>query len=210
MKMQEQEFSVWPLMIDMLTSLLIIIILFNFFDEILRPENLEQKLVEIRRAQFLEEFTASFNEELRSNKIQIDSKFDYLQITFSDRILFGSGSFQLNPQGAAILGRFRNLIPSNAKNKIINFIQVEGHTDPNRISNSFTFPVDNWDLSAARAIAVVRFLIDTNNKNQVLPSLFSANGFGQFQPVSKDDNKNRRIEIKVYFSDKQSTINGQG
>lgn len=208
MKRQEQEFSVWPLMIDMLTSLLIIIILFNFFDEILRPENLEQKMVEIRRAQFLKEFTTSFDRELARDRIQIDSKFDYLQITFSDRILFGSGSFQLNPQGAAILKRFGNLIPSNAEKKVINFIQVEGHTDGNRISNSASFPADNWDLSAARAIAVVRFLLANNSKSKVLPALLSANGFGQFQPISTDDKKNRRIEIKVYFSEKQSPING--
>ncbi|KAA3632657.1 MAG: hypothetical protein DWQ02_14415 [Bacteroidetes bacterium] len=211
MDTQHQEFNVWPLMIDMLTSILIIIMLFNFFEEIVRPQNLEQKIVEMRRDRFFKDFQVLFQEEIGSKKINYSSNFDYLQITFSDKILFGSGSYYLNNSGKNLLEKFGGLIPIHSSNKTIHSIQVEGHTDNKPINDKETFPLDNWDLSSARAIAVIRYLSGIKGNKAIDKSLFSANGFGEFNPVSNtDDSKNRRIEIKVYFSNKKSLLDGPG
>ncbi len=75
-------------------------------------------------------------------------------------------------------------------------MRVDGHTDIRPISNR-TFS-SNWDLSAARAIAVVQYLISKG----VSPQRLVAAGFGEFQPIDPDRteeafNRNRRIELKL-------------
>jgi chemotaxis protein MotB len=76
-------------------------------------------------------------------------------------------------------------------------LRVDGHTDDVPLSGNGRFR-DNWQLSAARAIAVVKFLI----ANGVAPNRLVAAGFGQFQPLDPSDTpearaKNRRIELKL-------------
>ena len=75
-------------------------------------------------------------------------------------------------------------------------LRIDGHTDKRPI-NTLQFP-SNWELSAARAISVARYLI-----NQGLPpSRVMAAGFGEFQPLIDQDTDeayraNRRIELKL-------------
>ena len=75
-------------------------------------------------------------------------------------------------------------------------LRVDGHTDPRRIATS-QFP-SNWELSTARAISVVKFLIE-----QGIPSeRLAATGFGEFQPLDPGAGedahaRNRRIELKL-------------
>ena len=75
-------------------------------------------------------------------------------------------------------------------------LRVDGHTDQIPIKTS-RFP-SNWELSTARAISVVKFLID-----QGIPATnLAATGFGEFQPINpgkteKDRRQNRRIELKL-------------
>ena len=93
---------------------------------------------------------------------------------------------------ANTLNKITPKIPSN----IDWILQVEGHTDHIPIYNA-KFQ-SNWDLSSARAISVVQFLI----KEGVKPSRLSAAGFGEFQPLDKrrdeiSNRRNRRIEIKL-------------
>ena len=76
-------------------------------------------------------------------------------------------------------------------------LRVDGHTDARPLSGAGRFR-NNWELSAARAIAVVRYLIDRG----VQPSHLVAAGFGEFQPIEPGDSdeanaKNRRIELKL-------------
>jgi chemotaxis protein MotB len=75
---------------------------------------------------------------------------------------------------------------------------VNGHTDKRPISGTGGRFKSNWDLSAARAIAVVRYLTDKG----IPPAHLAAAGFGEFQPLEEGDNdeslsKNRRIELKL-------------
>jgi chemotaxis protein MotB len=75
-------------------------------------------------------------------------------------------------------------------------LRVDGHTDPRPI-NSPQFK-NNWELSAARAISVVQYLVGKG----VSPQRLVAAGFGEFQPIDVDKTeeaftRNRRIELKL-------------
>jgi chemotaxis protein MotB len=77
-------------------------------------------------------------------------------------------------------------------------IRVDGHTDNIPLSGFGQF-ADNWELSQARALSVVRFM---SNFLGIPPDRLSANGFGQYQPINTDDTaearaQNRRIELKL-------------
>ena len=121
------------------------------------------------------------------------------RFVFQSEVLFEKASSdlsadakdQLNPIVAA-LKEIEGKIP-----KDVNWVlQVEGHTDKIPI-NSQTFK-SNWELSTARAVSVVKYLIE-----QGIPATHvSAAGFGEFQPVDPGDSpdalrRNRRIELKL-------------
>ncbi|MCZ4367539.1 OmpA family protein [Sulfitobacter dubius] len=76
------------------------------------------------------------------------------------------------------------------------FIRVDGHTDDVPLSG-FGEAADNWELSQARALAVVKFLVEAHG---IAPHRLSANGFGQFKPLARGNSEearsqNRRIEL---------------
>ena len=77
-------------------------------------------------------------------------------------------------------------------------LRVDGHTDKTKFLNGGKFK-DNWELSQARALSVVKYFILDEN----LPAKrFAATGFGEFQPIDTSDSeialaRNRRIEIKL-------------
>ncbi len=121
------------------------------------------------------------------------------RFVFQSEVLFASGSAELGDQGKAQLAKLaKGLAEISLKiPKGINWIlRVDGHTDNVPISTS-KFP-SNWELSAARAISVVKFL-----KNQgIPPNRLAATGFGEYQPLDKRgdeiaNRRNRRIELKL-------------
>ena len=76
-------------------------------------------------------------------------------------------------------------------------IRVDGHTDNVPLSGLGEF-ADNWELSQARALSVVKYMISALG---IAPDRLAANGFGQYQPVAAGDSEdalaqNRRIELK--------------
>jgi chemotaxis protein MotB len=75
-------------------------------------------------------------------------------------------------------------------------VRVDGHTDDVPIQSSRF--ASNWELSSARAISVVRFLIDQGVPAEHL----AATGFGEYQPIASGTDtesrrRNRRIELKL-------------
>ena len=113
-------------------------------------------------------------------------------VSMDDKLLFRSGSFEIDPNGARAV---RDLSEVLAQNPDIN-VMVEGHTDdvPYRSNGQLK---DNLDLSAKRATTVVRLLLE--NK-QIAPSRIIAAGRGESLPVdpaktSEARAKNRRTEI---------------
>ena len=121
------------------------------------------------------------------------------RFVFQSEVLFPKGSSEINPDGTRELDKLAQAIveldqqiPSD-----INWVlRVDGHTDIDPI-NTPEFQ-SNWELSASRAIAVVKTLIDKG----IPPKRLVAAGFGEFQPIDPADTddakaKNRRIELKL-------------
>jgi len=117
------------------------------------------------------------------------------RFVFQSEVLFPSGSAALQASGEKQLASVaQRLIEISSKiPKDINWVlQVDGHTD-NKPINTAAFP-SNWELSSARAIAVVKFLHDQGIANEHLV----AAGYGEYQPLSlMDTARNRRIELKL-------------
>jgi chemotaxis protein MotB len=77
-------------------------------------------------------------------------------------------------------------------------IRVDGHTDNDPLSGFGEF-ADNWELSQARALSVVRYM---SRSLGIPPNRLAANGFGEYQPIALGDTpearaQNRRIELKL-------------
>jgi chemotaxis protein MotB len=121
------------------------------------------------------------------------------RFVFQSEVLFPSGSADLEPQGQQQLAQLATTLLSITPKippEIDWVLRIDGHTDKNPISTP-EFP-SNWELSAKRAINVVRFLED----HGVPANRLAAAGFAEFQPLEQGDTpevyrRNRRIEIKL-------------
>ena len=120
---------------------------------------------------------------------------------FSSEVLFEQGAADLAAEGksqiagvVAILNEIAGQIPLD----LDWIIRVDGHTDNVPLSNRVSFQ-DNWELSQARALSVVRFMQDDLG---FPPDHMAATGFGEYRPVALGDSdearaQNRRIELKL-------------
>jgi chemotaxis protein MotB len=121
------------------------------------------------------------------------------RFVFQSEVLFGSGSADLGAPGKEGLRAFANVLKDVMKRIPADLpwiLQVDGHTDSIPIQTP-RFP-SNWELSAARAIEVVNYLVTEG----IPATRLSATGYGEFQPIdSRDDEiayrRNRRIELKL-------------
>lgn len=126
-----------------------------------------------------------------SDELTVTEKDGKVYVAMSDKLLFESGSAQVNKQGKEALGKLAEVLKK--QNDIDVFI--EGHTD-NKPIKTVQFK-DNWDLSVVRATSVVRLLtVDYGvNPLQILPS-----GRAEFMPIDNNESaegraRNRRTEI---------------
>lgn len=190
----------WPVLIDMMASVLMVFLLITFLQTALNIEDLEAITTRNKQTEFIKMFQKEFSNEIREKNVAIQQKLNLLQITFGDNILFETGKYELRDVGKDILRRSARLF-AEASSTGYKQIQVEGHTDDAPITRTY-YPSDNWELSAARAISVVQFLIS----ERVLDAqIFSANGYAYHKPIAANDTaegraKNRRIEIRLFFS----------
>ncbi len=114
-------------------------------------------------------------------------------------MLFASGSATIGAEGQVQLGRLAETLKEIADTipaELDWVLRVDGYTDRAPIA-TFQFP-SNWELSSARAIAVVKFMIAQG----IAPNRLAATGFGEFQPLDPGDDeiafrRNRRIEFKL-------------
>lgn len=153
-----------------------------------------------RRVQELSQYRSTFFGELR--KVLGDR--DDIQIVgdrfvFQAEVFFDSGSAELNPEGFMQLdklGQALQQLEGKIPPEVSWVLRIDGHTDIRPIASP-TFP-SNWELSSARAISVVKYLMTRG----VPANRLVAAGFGEFQPLrpgaSEDDlRRNRRIELKL-------------
>ncbi len=148
-------------------------------------EALEKKSAEY------ENLAQSLKKEISEGKIQLSELQGRMTVQLKDKILFASGSTRVNKEGQDALKKIADALKS-VQGRII---RVEGHTDDVPMPKDGPFP-SNWELSLARAMAVVRALQDSG----VDPTVLSAAGYGQYQPIAPNDSEknrslNRRIEI---------------
>jgi len=121
------------------------------------------------------------------------------RFVFQSEVFFDTGQAVLRPEGRAELDKLASALTELEKQipgEIAWVLRVDGHTDI-RPTTGATFRT-NWDLSAARAISVVQYLIGRG----VSPQRLVAAGFGEFQPIDPDRtdeafSRNRRIELKL-------------
>lgn len=147
-------------------------------------------------AGYRSEFFGRLKEVLQNrNDVRVEGD----RFVFASELLFASASADLNASGKAELRRFAEsliVISAEIPAELDWILRVDGHTDNRPITNA-PFP-SNWELSAARAISVVKFLTEVG----VPPQRLAATGFGEYQPIDPANNsfawsRNRRIEMRL-------------
>ena len=141
-----------------------------------------------------DKLVGELQEEIKKGDITITRVMDKLSVNLVEKILFDSGSAEIKPEGRNVLDRVGGILKSVTDKQI----RIEGYTDNVPIGSRLTdrFPT-NWELSAARAVNVVRHL---SGSVGVSPRLLSAAGFAENHPVAaiktqEGRAQNRRIEI---------------
>ena len=141
-----------------------------------------------------DELLGELEQEIADGQIQIARLHGRLRVNMVDEILFDSGEATLKPAGEEVLTRV-GVVLKRAENRQV---VVQGHTDNVPIVGRLAerFPT-NWELSAARAVNVARFLQDEVGMD---PSRLGATAFSEYQPRSDNETdegrqRNRRIEL---------------
>jgi chemotaxis protein MotB len=139
------------------------------------------------------QLASALRSEIEEGRIELMELRGRTTVKMKDKILFASGSATIGTDGRTALRKVAEAL-RGVQNRAI---RVDGHTDNVPTGSSGPFPT-NWELSSARALAVVRFLQETG----VDPTRLSAAGFGEFQPIAENDTAdgkslNRRIEITL-------------
>ncbi len=149
-----------------------------------------------RTVQIQQQLITSLKQEIATGQIKITQLASRTTIRLKDKILFGSGEASIKPSGVAVLKKIGKTLQTIRDKRI----QVEGHTDsrPLRWKYREKFPT-NWELSAARAAIIVRYLIDDVG---IEANRLSAVGYGFYQPVASNDSpegqqENRRVEFTL-------------
>ena len=148
-----------------------------------------QAQAEARARQFrqlLDKFAAM----IRAGKVKVTIRDGRMVVALQEKILFDSGKAKLKPEGKAALATVTQVLKSIPNRKF----QVAGHTD-NVPIHSRRFK-SNWELSVARALNVVKYMIEQG----MPPERLSVAGYSQYSPVASNDTpegraQNRRIEI---------------
>ena len=123
------------------------------------------------------------------------------RFVFSSEVLFASGRAELTAAGRTEISKVANILKDVTEDIPQNIdwvLQVDGHTDDQPILPGSQFQ-NNWELSQARALSVVLYLMTSE---QMPPRRLSANGFGEYQPINLANSRaaraqNRRIELKL-------------
>lgn len=151
----------------------------------------QQAAAEARVAAF-QELVRRFQKLADAGKLKVVLRQGRMIIELPTDVLFDSGKAEVRAQGKGTIQEVGKILATMPDRRF----QVAGHTDNVKISTP-KFP-SNWELSTARAIEVVKILVDAKMK----PENLSAAGYGEFEPVAANDTtenkqKNRRIEVSL-------------
>ena len=140
------------------------------------------------------ELEESLKKEIGEYKAKLQMTERGLVITFVSEIFFDSGKDKVKENGKITLDKVAEVLNRDVPNSNV---AVEGHTDNDPIKYSGW--KSNWELSSARALAVLHHLI---GEGKIKPQRLSANGYGEFHAFALNDTvqnkqKNRRVEIVI-------------
>ncbi|XZG71136.1 flagellar motor protein MotD [Chitinibacteraceae bacterium HSL-7] len=137
---------------------------------------------------------------IQDGRVRVTQSRRGIAVEIADSVLFQVAKADLNDQARTMLSAVARLIADTD-----NLIVVEGHTD-NQPMYSAQFP-SNWELSAARAAAVVRLFAE----NGVVPKRMVALGYGEYRPVDGNDTpegraRNRRVTLNILADNKDEVV----
>lgn len=161
---------------------------------------IETPLLTAQQAQRYESLIDHLEEEDLDDNVDVDLLEDGIQASINDSVMFNTAEAEIIEPARTVLGQLADIVDND-----IESIVVEGHTDSRPITTA-RYPT-NWELSAARASSVVRFLQD--QEDVLDPSQYVAIGYGEHRPVATNATpqgraQNRRVEIFLSWTPWQS------
>jgi|YelNatPaOPRAMG01_1025707.scaffolds.fasta_scaffold19309_2 chemotaxis protein MotB len=160
--------------------------------DIEKIEELSKNLEELNKAKRLLE--ERLKQEIKDKQVRLEMLEKGLVITFVADVLFDSGKATIRPEYYPILDKVAKVLEETLP---YNYVGIEGHTDNEPIKYSGW--KSNWELSTARALSVLHYLVD---EKKLSAERFSAIGYGEYRPIASNDTKegrqlNRRVEIVI-------------
>ena len=147
------------------------------------------------RGKLLDDLQSKFKKMIDAGHLKVTTRHGRIVLQLHNDVLFATGDAELKPDGKQAISE----IAATLRSVTLKRFQVAGHTDSEPITTEtkVKFPT-NWELSSARAIAVVKLLVSSG----VAPGVLSAAGYGPYDPVASNatadgQSKNRRIEITL-------------
>ena len=206
---QTSVLNIWPAFTDVSIAMLLIFLFFLFIQFVSNSKLILKIRMEKKQDTIQEAFEKQFADEIKRGIIAIERDGNLQRFMFSDRILFKTAEAELQPLGRITLtavGRLLQHYKTDEQGKrLYQSVQIEGHTDNIPII-TLQFP-SNWELSSARAIAVLRLFVDDVGIN---PKTLIATGYGEHHSVDSNITeigraKNRRIEIVLVYSETEGS-----
>jgi chemotaxis protein MotB len=135
--------------------------------------------------------------EIKRNEVALHLQADGLVVSLREIGFFDSGSAAIKPEAQPALARIANILREHPYG-----VRIEGHTDNVPIHTSLF--ASNWELSTARATALVRLLVEQQG---ISADRLSAAGYAEFHPAASNDNAkgrqlNRRVDVVILTSSK--------
>lgn len=160
--------------------------------DIRQIEDLTRELNELKQAKRI--LQERLSEEIENQQVRLEMLEKGLVITFVADVLFDSGKAKIRDEGFPILHKVARVLKENVPRLNVG---IEGHTDNQPIK--FSGWKSNWELSSARALSVLHYLVDEEG---ILAERLSAIGYGEYRPVAsnetlQDRQLNRRVEVVI-------------
>jgi len=160
--------------------------------DIQKIEELSKELDELGQTKRLLEDRLS--QEIQDKQVSLKMMGKGLVITFVADVLFDSGKAKIKKEAYSILDKVARVLKENVPQLKVG---VEGHTDNEPIKYSGW--QSNWELSTARALSILHYLIDEKG---ISPDRLSVMGYSEYHPVASNDTKegrrlNRRVEVVI-------------
>lgn len=192
-----QEENFWPSFTDVMMAFSLVLVLFLLGMIVMNLENIIHLHIKTKQAQIEKILISEFSKEFDEKGMSLTLDGDKQVITFSDKLLFDSGSDILKPSGNSVIARLAKILKQH-ETGYYSDISIEGHTDVDKAAGALR---SNWHLSCARAVSVVQKL----QNYKINPKILSATGFGEFRPINSKNTDNakktnRRIDIRLDYS----------